>query len=105
MRDVTNNNFGLLIAYVLPGLTALWGAAHFSPTLRFWLAASPSELPTVGGFLYVTLGSVAAGMTVSTVRWLIVDVACSRFSDPDVMRVSEAHLGKERLDDEASEAA
>jgi hypothetical protein len=27
----------------------------------------------VGGFLYVTLASVAAGMTVNAVRWLLVD--------------------------------
>lgn len=73
MRDVTNNNFGLLIAYVLPGLTVLWGASHFSPTLRSWLASNPTDSPTVGGFLYVTLGSVAAGMMVSTIRWLLID--------------------------------
>lgn len=73
MRDITNNNFGLLIAYVLPGLTVLWGASHFSDTLRSWLSSNPTEVPTIGGFLYVTLGSVAAGMTVSTIRWLFID--------------------------------
>jgi len=73
MRDVTNNNFGLLIAYVLPGLTVLWGASHFSATLQSWLASNSTDLPTVGGFLYITLGSVAAGMMMSTVRWLLVD--------------------------------
>ncbi len=73
MRDVTNNNFGHLIAYVIPGLTVLWGASHFSPTLQSWLTTNPSDLPTVGGFLYLTLGSVTAGMIVSTVRWLIID--------------------------------
>lgn len=73
MRDVTSSNFGILIAYVLPGFTILWGASQYSETLRSWLAADPTGSPTVGGFLYVTLGSVAAGMTVSTVRWLLVD--------------------------------
>ncbi|MCH7725100.1 MAG: hypothetical protein IH991_01270 [Planctomycetes bacterium] len=33
----------------------------------------PTDVPTVGGFLYVTLASLAAGLTVSTVRWAVVD--------------------------------
>ncbi|MCA9073719.1 MAG: hypothetical protein KDA93_01710 [Planctomycetaceae bacterium] len=73
MQDLTTKNFGLLIAYVLPGFTLLWGASHHSITLQTWLGQTSSDLPTVGGFLYVTLGSVAAGMTASTVRWLLID--------------------------------
>lgn len=73
MRDVTGQNFGLLIAYVLPGLTALWGVSFFSATVRGWLNGPGSEQPTVGGFLYVTIASIAAGLTVSTVRWMTVD--------------------------------
>jgi hypothetical protein len=73
MRDVTNANFGLLIAYLLPGFTALWGISYVSPAVRVWLGAGPDNAPTVGGFLYVTVASVAAGMTVSAVRWLLID--------------------------------
>jgi hypothetical protein len=43
MRDVTGQNFGLLIAYVLPGLTALWGVSFFSDTVRSWLNGPGSE--------------------------------------------------------------
>ena len=28
---------------------------------------------TVGGFLYLTLASITAGLTVSTIRWLLID--------------------------------
>ncbi len=75
MRDLSNRNFGLLIAHVLPGFVALCGLQEISPTLRLWLSATadPHELPTVGGFLYVTLASVALGMTVSAIRWCVVD--------------------------------
>lgn len=73
MRDVTSSNFGLLIAYLLPGFTALWGASYFSPVLRVWLLGSDTDPPTLGGFLYVTLASLAAGLTVSTVRWMVID--------------------------------
>ena len=73
MAEVTTKNFGLLIAYVLPGFTLLWGISPFSDTVQSWLGAQPLTAPTVGGFLYVTLGSVAAGLLLSTVRWLVLD--------------------------------
>lgn len=73
MKEVSSSNFGLLIAFILPGFTALWGASYISPTLRSWLNGADATGPTVGGFLYVTLASVAAGLTVSTVRWAIID--------------------------------
>jgi hypothetical protein len=72
MKDVSNGNFGLLIAFLLPGFVVLWGVSYFSATVRFWLSGTGAT-PTVGGFLYVTLASVAAGVTVSTVRWLVID--------------------------------
>jgi len=72
VRDVTTTNFGLLIAYVIPGFVTLLGVSTFSPTVASWIS-SGGELPTVGGFLYVTIASVGAGLTVSTVRWLVID--------------------------------
>ena len=71
MGEISARNFGLLIAYLIPGFTALCGAGVFSPAVHAWLAGPPG--PSVGGFLYVTVGSVAAGMTVSAVRWALVD--------------------------------
>ena len=74
--EVSGKNFGLLIAFVLPGFVSLWGVSHFSPTLRAWLLASSvasGDSASVGGFLYVTLASVVAGLTASTIRWVIVD--------------------------------
>lgn len=65
MNDVTAKNFGLAIAYLIPGFVALGGVAAVSDVVRVWLGGSAGSGPTVGGFLYVTLGSVATGMTVS----------------------------------------
>lgn len=73
VKPLSTNNFGLLIAYVLPGFTALLALAYVSDTVRAWLGAPPANSPTVGGFLYVTVGSVAAGLVISTLRWMIVD--------------------------------
>jgi len=73
VRRISTNNFGLLIAYLLPGFTCLWGLSYISETVRSWLGTPPTNAPTVGGFLYITLASIAAGLTVSTVRWAVID--------------------------------
>ncbi len=73
MKEISFSNFGLVIAFLLPGFTALWGVSYFSETIRQWLSATDATTPTVGGFMYVTLASIAAGVTVSTVRWAIID--------------------------------
>ena len=73
MRDVSTANFGLLIAFVLPGFILLFGLEPWSPTVASWLSGATSEGPTVGGFLYVTVVSVGLGQIVSTTRWLLID--------------------------------
>jgi hypothetical protein len=73
MSTLSNRNFGLIIAYLLPGFVAVWGVSYFSPTVESWIAASQEGAPSVAGFMYVTLASLGAGLTVSGVRWAIVD--------------------------------
>ena len=74
MRDVSPFNFGVAAAYLVPGFVVLWGASYLSPIMRTWLATPPDNLPTVGGLLYVTVASLAAGTTASAVRWAIFDM-------------------------------
>ena len=73
MKDDSIANFGLLIAYVLPGCVVLWGLGQASPTVGKWFGDASANSATLGGFLYVTLAAVAAGLTASTVRWLLID--------------------------------
>ncbi len=73
MRELSGRNFGVLIAYLLPGFVSLWAVAMFSPAVDSWLTSTPNAQPTVGGFLYTTLGSLSGGLTVSAVRWAVVD--------------------------------
>ena len=63
----------MVVAYLVPGFVVLWGASYLSPILRMWLATPPDNLPAVGGLLYVTVASLAAGMTVSAIRWAVFD--------------------------------
>jgi hypothetical protein len=67
------SNFGLLIAYVLPGFTALQGLPFLSHTVPTWGIGSGEAEPSLPGFLYGTIEAVTAGLTVSTVRWLMLD--------------------------------
>lgn len=71
--DLSARNFGLLIAYVLPGFVVLWGLSYVSPTIASWLSGAGAAGPSVGGFLYVFLASVALGMTASAGRWAALD--------------------------------
>lgn len=73
MGELSARNFGLLIAYLIPGFVTVVAVGGVVPTVHTWLAAAPEEQPTLGGFLYVTLASLAAGMFVSSVRWLLID--------------------------------
>jgi len=63
----------LLIAYLLPGLVALWGVSYFSETVRMWLTNGDVSSPTVAGFLYVTLAAFTAGLTLGAVRAVTID--------------------------------
>jgi hypothetical protein len=72
-KEASINDFGLVIAFVLPDFTALWGASYLSDALRNWIGANSAEAATVGGFLYLTVAAIGAGMAVSTVRWLVID--------------------------------
>jgi hypothetical protein len=73
MKDLSSKNFGLLIAYIVPGAIVLIGLAAFSPVVQTWLLHPSTATPSIGGFLFVTLASVAAGMTASAVRWATID--------------------------------
>jgi hypothetical protein len=73
MMDVSSRNFGLLIAFLIPGFSGILALESLYPPLRHWLATTSSDGPTIGGFLYLTLASVAVGLVASTVRWAIID--------------------------------
>jgi len=73
MQSVSNDTFGPLVAYLVPGATVLTGLSPFLPVVQTWLEGSTKDAPTIGGLLYLSLASLAAGMTVSAIRWAVVD--------------------------------
>jgi hypothetical protein len=67
------NDFGLFIAYVLPGLAAILGVARYYPTPEPWLGMAPDREPTIAGVISLTAAAAAVGLTLSTVRWFVID--------------------------------
>jgi hypothetical protein len=65
-----NRQFGVLIAYLLPGFIALAGMAPLFPVVSRWL--HPVE-PGFGPPLYALLAATAIGQILSCFRWLFID--------------------------------
>jgi hypothetical protein len=66
-------SFGILIAYVLPGFTALRGLPFEGLGQAAWGTPLMGVEPTISTFLSETTQAIAAGMIVSAVRWLTID--------------------------------
>lgn len=73
MKDITSQNFGLVIAYVIPGFVALWGLSYQSPLVAAWLLPGPTIPAGIESLFFVTVASIAAGMTASAFRWAAID--------------------------------
>ena len=65
IRDLVAENFGLLIAYIVPGLAGLWAACVWDPGVRAWVAQSESAnlYTSIGGFLVLTMAALGVGLT------------------------------------------
>ena len=95
---MTNRNFGLIVAYLIPGFVLLWGVGFLDPRVASWLSGSTELGPTVAGVLYVTIASLGLGMTVSAARWATVDqlhhttgLVRPRWTDRDLHNRIEAY--------------
>lgn len=73
MRDPTPQAFGLLIAFIAPGAVVLWGACFLAPSLRTLLLMPADAGATIAGMLFASIGAVSCGVTVSAVRWAVID--------------------------------
>lgn len=73
MKGVSSDSFGLAIAYLVPGLVGMTILAQFIPEIAMWLGVRRFPGPTVGGFLYGTLGAMGTGLTLNALRWMTLD--------------------------------
>ena len=95
MLFADERNFGLIIAFVIPGWVALLGLSSQVPLFQSWLEGSLDTSPTVGGFLSALLAAIAFGTFLSTVRWLLIDPLVTFLSlpspQPHFSQLRDAH--------------
>jgi hypothetical protein len=76
--ELTDKNFGSIIAFWLPGFVLLWGLSFSNTEIAKWLFSTST--PSVGGFLYLTVASLALGLIISAIRYQTIDFVLSRFA-------------------------
>lgn len=73
MPGASNKQFGLLIAYVLPGFIALAGLTPLFPTVARWLRPVSQGDLGLAPPLYAILAATALGLILSCFRWFLLD--------------------------------
>src|SRR3954451_1682001 len=80
VKDLGSTSFGLLIAYILPGLVALYGLSFWLTPVASLFAGFLTAESTIGLSLLVVLMSIAIGLYVTVVRELIFERVICRTS-------------------------
>lgn len=73
MKDVTTTSFGLVIAYVLPGLVGLYSLTFWSGTLKSISQTFYTAQSNLGLSLMVLAASVVVGLQVNAARFLLYE--------------------------------
>jgi hypothetical protein len=68
-----SNQFGLIVAYLLPGFIGLAGLAPLAPVVGSWLQPLNQTQASLGPPIYALLAATTVGMIVSCFRWLVID--------------------------------
>jgi hypothetical protein len=79
MKDVTSTSFGLVIAFLLPGLAALYALTFWSPRADKVLQQFLTSKSDLGLFFLVLLTALACGLQVTVIRWFVFEkILCSK---------------------------
>ena len=70
--DSLVKNFGLIIAFGLPGFLVLIGLPPQATSPLANLLNQPGQ-PSLGGFLYLLPASIGCGLILSAIRWILID--------------------------------
>src|SRR5690242_20261857 len=73
MKGTSNWQFGLVIAYLLPGFIGLAGLTPLIPAVARWLKPVEQGDLGLGPPLYAVLGAMAVGLVLSCFRWVFLD--------------------------------
>jgi hypothetical protein len=78
MKDVTSTSFGLLIAFLLPGLAALYAFSLWPGPIQSLFQVFLTAESNVGLFLLVILAAIALGIQVTAIRWVLFELLFCR---------------------------
>jgi hypothetical protein len=73
MTDITSTSFGLIIAFLLPGLAGLVSLSFWSVSVRRLFQAFLTAEANVGLFLLVVLTALTMGLLITVVRWVLFE--------------------------------
>ena len=73
MKGTSSRQFGLLIAYLLPGFIGLAGLASLFPAVAGWLRPVSQGDLGLAPPVYAVLGATAVGLVLSCFRWVFID--------------------------------
>jgi hypothetical protein len=73
MPNITSRQFGLIVAFMIPGFVGLAGLAPLVPFVGEWLEPVNSGAFGIGPTIYALMAATAVGMILSCLRWLVVD--------------------------------
>jgi len=73
MPKITSRQFGLIVAFLIPGFIGLAGVAPLIPIVGEWLRPVNLGSFGIGPTIYALIAAIAVGMILSCVRWLVVD--------------------------------
>lgn len=79
VQDVTATTFGFVIAFLLPGVVALFSLTYWHAPVADAFDTFLTTEANLGLFLFMLLGALILGLVVSPVRWLLYDVILSRW--------------------------
>jgi hypothetical protein len=80
VKDVTSTSFGLVIAYLLPGLAGLYSLSFWFPRIAELFAKFGSAESNVGLFLLVILTSIIISLQISVIRWVVFELClCGKY--------------------------
>jgi hypothetical protein len=73
MPKISSRQFGLIVAFLIPGFIGLAGFAQLMPIVGEWLRPANSGDFGIGPTIYALMAATAVGMIISCIRWLTID--------------------------------
>lgn len=104
MNSIGALDFGMVIAYLLPGFLAFFGLRYVSPAINQLISLSLAKDSGIGVELSIGLFALFAGVVVSALRGSLLDLIqirtgvkkppfdVSKLKDPSVLKAYEASI-------------